>query len=202
MTFEARKCLHQVDGETGRLGLHPPVASPACCRIADHIAPLGGSFGIYGDKGKTLRRHVQMSGARYIGKESNDWEAQAVLGFDPHAAPSYGISACELATFPERLAHLSKIQGTKTVAERLRLPRSAFAQIKLAKGDWENASYKISPILLSQLEMEVSSIIAVRQSELDELTKVVDLEGWRNMTIKLERDPSNSRRSRVRRRKI
>lgn len=36
--------------------------------------------GDYFDRGTTQRRHIHAAGIRHIGKESNDWERQAMLG--------------------------------------------------------------------------------------------------------------------------
>lgn len=44
------------------------------------------------DRGRTHRCHVRVIGIRLIGKESNDWERQAELGFDDHVQPEYGAT--------------------------------------------------------------------------------------------------------------
>ena len=66
--------------------------------------------GDYLDRGPTQRRHVRMSATRHIGKESNDWEAQAILGFDPHAAPDYRLGGEDLVQFQDMFtAHVAAV---------------------------------------------------------------------------------------------
>ena len=150
--------------------------------------------GSYGDKGTTLRRHVQMSGVCNIGKESNDWEKQAVLGFDPDAAPDYGLSPDEIATIPARLAALTNTLGTKNVAQSLRISNAVLTQLKSAKGNWRNAASKISPDLIVQLENEASVSFDRKHHEMAELRNAIEIEGLRTVARKLGVDPSNLRR--------
>jgi hypothetical protein len=55
--------------------------------------------GEYVDRGPTVRRHIHVSGVRYIGKEANRWEEQFYLGRDPEAQIEYdgGPEATEQA---------------------------------------------------------------------------------------------------------
>lgn len=46
--------------------------------------------GDYHDRGTTQRRHIHVSGILHIGKESNDWERQAVLGITQDSEIIYG----------------------------------------------------------------------------------------------------------------
>jgi len=45
--------------------------------------------GEYLEQGPTLRRHVRVAGARYIGKEANRWEEQFYLGYDTETQIEY-----------------------------------------------------------------------------------------------------------------
>ena len=51
------------------------------------------------DIGETQRRHVQVTGVVYIGKEANRWEEQSYLGIDPEAAIIYGAAERDHAEF-------------------------------------------------------------------------------------------------------
>lgn len=150
--------------------------------------------GSYGDKGTTQRRHVQMSGVCNIGKESNDWETQAVLGFDPDAAPDYGMSAKELATIPARLKSLAKAIGSKNLAQRLRIPPAILIQLKFEKPNWKAAASQIELDLISRLENDAKVIVDQNQNELAELRNEIDAIGLRSVARARNLDPSNLRR--------
>jgi hypothetical protein len=150
--------------------------------------------GSYGDKGTTLRRHVQMSGVHNIGKESNDWETQAVLDFDPDAAPDYGLSPDELAAFPTRLQYLAKVMGSKYLVKRLGISPAILGRLKSVKGNWHDAAANIAPDLISKLEHEANALLDQKRIYLDDLHNAVDEEGWRPVARKIGTDASNLRR--------
>lgn len=57
-----------------------------------------------------------MTAARYIGKESQDWERQAVLGLSRESEVAYGVSVDDLA---ERLRAFIADLGESKVAKAL-----------------------------------------------------------------------------------
>ena len=150
--------------------------------------------GDYYDQGTTVRRHIRLISCQHIGKESNNWERQAILGYDPDAAPDYGLSPDEIATIPARLAALTNTLGTKNVAQRLRISNAVLTQLKSAKGNWRNAASKISPDLIVQLENEASVSFDRKHHEMAELRNAIEIEGLRTVARKLGVDPSNLRR--------
>lgn len=150
--------------------------------------------GSYGEKGTTQRRHVQMSGVFNIGKESNDWETQAVLGFDPDAAPDYGMSAGDLAAIPARLKSLAKIMGSKILAQRLRISTAILSQLKSEKANWADIASKIEPDLILRLENDARTVVDRKNNELAALREAVEIEGLRSVARRLGVDQSNLRR--------
>ena len=150
--------------------------------------------GDYLDMGTTLRRHVQMSGVFHIGKESNDWEVQAALGFDPDTAPGYGISQTELAAIPARLQALSKVTGNHDLAQQVGISVSKLSLLKSSKGNWREMAARISPDLMVKLECDAQTIIAKSHSEMAELREAVARNGLRVTAKKLGIDHSNLRR--------
>lgn len=160
-----------------------------------HLQPeskfLNGDFF---DQGTTRRRHVRLISCQYIGKESNNWERQAILGFDPEAAPDYGISSDEIAKMPDRLAALSKSMGSRDLAQRLRISPPILMQIKSARGNWQNAASKIAPSTILRLESEERLITDQKRLRLEETRKLVKTEGLRQVARTFGVDPSNLRR--------
>jgi hypothetical protein len=56
-----------------------------------HLSPeMKFGNGDHFDRGRTERRHVQITSVEHIGKEANEWERQAHLGLDFNAVIEYG----------------------------------------------------------------------------------------------------------------
>ena len=53
--------------------------------------------GDYWDQGATCRRHIEAGHVVHIGKESNDWQRQAILGMNPDSLVAYGVSPSDIA---------------------------------------------------------------------------------------------------------
>jgi hypothetical protein len=150
--------------------------------------------GSYGDEGTTLRRHVQMSGVFNIGKESNDWETQAVLGFDPDAAPDYGLSPPEMAEVTQRVVDLCLTLGSKKVCRTLCLSNTQLRKLKSGTGNLLDIAAKIDRKLLKRLGSEAMAIAVQRQNNLTDLKHAVATVGLRETAREWGRDPSNLRR--------
>ena len=146
------------------------------------------------DTGTTQRRHVAMTGTCHIGKESNDWEAQAILGYDPDAAPDYGLSPDEIATIPARLTALAKVIGNKNLSKGLRMSTAILMQLKFEKPNWRAAASRIAPDLISRLENDATVSVDQKQNELAELRYEIDTKGLRSVARAHNLDPSNLRR--------
>lgn len=111
------------------------------------------------DRGTTHRRHVEMTGTRHIGKESHDWERQAVLGLSIDSEIDYGISVAALA-------------------DELQLFVAQFGKPKAAK------ALNISP---AQLDALISNPLNARAEQLARKV-AARLPGASNLCAKLNND--------------
>ncbi|MDB5684643.1 MAG: hypothetical protein JWM75_2341, partial [Sphingomonas bacterium] len=149
----------------------------------------------YLDRGATHRRHVRFAIARHIGKESNDWERQAVLGLRDESQIDYGVSDAELAQFHNKLSGLighvglvKTAQALGTTPTRLRV----FVARPLER--------KAAP-LMQYLAARVPAALQLyerighdRRAELSYLREMVEQNGLRATARALGIDPSNLRR--------
>ncbi|WP_374139745.1 hypothetical protein, partial [Sphingomonas sp. 32-62-10] len=108
------------DRDTGK-----PVPASSLKSYADalaqyHLRPeskfLNGNFI---DRGKTLRRHVEMTETSHIGKESHDWERQAMIGLSVDSEIGYGIAAGERSELVEKLREFMAECGERKAATML-----------------------------------------------------------------------------------
>lgn len=146
----------------------------------------------YLDRGTTIRRHVLMSGTRHIGKESHDWERQAVLGMNADSEVAYGVSADYLA---ERLQAFSLEFGEVKAAKALGI--STARLMALASGPPSPGAEKLALRVASRLPGAVRLCTKLRQGryiELQGLEEAVKREGLRTTARRLGIDPSNLRR--------
>lgn len=150
--------------------------------------------GGYCDIGTTQRRHVQMSGVQNIGKESNDWEAQAILGFDPNAAPDYGLSTNSFVEIPIRIAQLCKALTLKKVSQTLGLSSAKLTALQNGRGNWLDVAARIEPARLAQLASEAQAKTLRQETQLAEMRAEVQRLGLRRAARQYGVDPSNLRR--------
>lgn len=190
-----RAIAQAFDRETGQ-----PVSTTALSTYADalfqyHISPeakfLNGDFV---DRGRTRRRHVKASGIRHIGKEANDLERQAILGFDPEAAIDYSEGRKESSIFLELLRTYSDAMGVADAARVMGMPRGKVE--RLLKG---RAGLPVDQIATLGRKLERAAGQREtrhrrRVAELAELKKRVKRDGLRETARQLGVDPSNLRR--------
>lgn len=72
--------------------------------------------GDFRDRGKMLRRHVEPSVIRHIGKEANRWEEQMILGHDPSEQIEYGIAPNDEEEFIRQLRSAKDEHGATRIA--------------------------------------------------------------------------------------
>jgi hypothetical protein len=149
----------------------------------------------YLDRGTTRRRHARMILARHIGKESNDWERQAVLGLNADSHIDYGFSDSERTSLHEKLTVFMGRVGMMKAAKALNTTpvrlRSLTKMPGVTKAD------NLLRLIASRLPAASSlyeRIYHDRQAELERLRKRVERDGLRTTARALDIDPSNLRR--------
>ena len=150
----------------------------------------------YFDRGMTLRRHVEMTSTQHIGKESHDWERQAVLGISSDAELDYGISQGDRVELAERLkkfiGQVGKVKaGTALGTTPVRLHA-------ILGGEESSAITGLLQSVAARLPAAIQLYAKLDQdrlSELDSLRKQVGRVGLRATARRLRIDPSNLRRT-------
>lgn len=148
--------------------------------------------GEHSARGTTLRRHVRMTMACHIGKESNDWERQAFLGLDEDTAIEYQTIdrdvLGDLRTFTAKAGITRAAKMLGTTVHRLRIMIAGGTS-----GDAQKRLRDISaqlPFATEQFDRQESD----RQTQLSEWRQRVSQDGLRQMARRLGVDPSNFRR--------
>jgi len=149
----------------------------------------------YLDRGLTTRRHVRMIATRHIGKESNDWERQAVLGWDAGAQPDYGVSDNDQSQLAKTLAGFVGHVGLAKAARTLRTNPTRIKSI-LSGGrvrSSENLLHTIAANLPAAMEICATDHLN-KIYEQQALQESVERDGLRMTARRHGIDPSNLRR--------
>lgn len=150
--------------------------------------------GDYYDQGATKRRHVRLISCQYIGKESNNWERQAILGFDPNAASDYGRTPDDELLIVYRLRALSKSLGVGKLASLLGLSPERLRNIISSTSNSSRTVSTISVRVILGLENDFELAAKQKQSELLKLKLAIEQDGLRKTARQRGIDPSNLRR--------
>lgn len=181
------------DRETGA-----PVPAAFLCSYADalaqyHISPeskfLNSDFL---DRGITRRRHIHLATVQHIGKESNDWERQSMMGMNEDSAITYGIEA---NNFAEKLREFIAEYGKADAARSLSISRERLVMV--ASGAAFPGSAKFSIMVARRLQNAAEQCAKRRreyQRKLSDLKAAVQRDGLRATARRLTIDPSNLRR--------
>lgn len=161
-----------------------------------HLQPeskfLNGSFI---DRGTTLRRHVEMTETNHIGKESHDWERQAMIGLSVDSEIGYGIAAGERKELVDKLREFIAECGERKAAAMLGI------SVSRLKGFGSGAETRGSDQLARTIAAKLPTALALRaklsherQTELQKLREKIEQEGLRQTARQLGINPSNLRR--------
>lgn len=178
------------DRDTGK-----PVAAAALKTYASalaqyHLSPESKFLNAdYDDRGTTIRRHVLMTETRHIGKESHDWERQAVLGLSLDSEVAYGASTDDV---PDGVRTCVGQFGERMTAMALHISAKqlkAVTSVSPTKQDqrlWQKVALRLPAALrlCKKLSQE-------RQIELTRLRAAVDRDGLRETARRMSVDPSN-----------
>ncbi|RXD03754.1 hypothetical protein EQZ23_15705 [Sphingomonas sp. UV9] len=149
----------------------------------------------YDDRGTTIRRHVRMTETRHIGKESHDWERQAVLGLSLDSEVTYGVLTDDVS---EGVRTCVRQFGERMTARALHISAKqlrAVTSVSPARQDIARLQ-KIALRLPAALRL-CEKLSQERQEELSILRIAIDRDGLRETARRLRVDPSNLRRTLV-----
>ena len=192
-TAQAVALASAFDRDTGK-----PVAASALKTYASalsqyHLSPESKFLNAdYDDRGTTIRRHVRMTGTRHIGKESHDWQRQAVLGICLDSEVAYGVAPDDVA---DKLRSFVAEFGERKAAKALGI--SAVSLISLISGkEFDGRARLVNQI---GLRLPAASKLCVklrleRYSDLIALRAAVERDGLRATARRLGIDSSNLRR--------
>lgn len=139
-----------------------------------------------------LQRHVRMTETTHIGKESYDWERQAILGLSLDSEIAYGNSTDDLA---EKLQSFVADFGKRKAAKALGIPAARLSA--LASGLSKTSSEGLARKVASRLPAVLCLCVKLRHKRHDELHRLrdaVERDGLRETARRLGVDPSNLRR--------
>jgi hypothetical protein len=148
--------------------------------------------GDYVDSGKTRRRHVFATCTSHIGKEANELERQANMGFDPDAQPSYGYSPHDIAKLQLELARLCEVFSTYEIALHGRMKAKRLTDFIDADSNSNRAA--IGAETMEALVRHFAAREVKERTELAALNQLVMQSGLRKTAQELQIDPSNLRR--------
>ena len=147
------------------------------------------------DRGMTLRRHVRMTEAKLIGKESHDWERQAMLGLDIDLEVNYGFAPHGREELINQLREFMAECGKSKAARML---GTSVTRLTVFTGDGEKPA---SDQLVRRIAAKLPAAIALweklrtdRWAELRRLDQEVKCEGLYIVARRMGMDPSNLRR--------
>lgn len=158
-----------------------------------HLSPeLKFRNGKYLDKGKTERRYIEITSIRNIGKESNKWEEQYVLGDNPEFELDYGIATQECASLVKILRKLNKTLGQRELAFQLGISRHQLSKLLGKRGIKYEATI-MGPIAgaVTQLNSEANKFNSEQKSVLQKAKKEINRIGLSEFSKRLKLDTSN-----------
>lgn len=122
-----QRCFHRQTGEP----VPPDGLKTYAEALAQYHLHCESKFrnGDYVDRGPTVRRHVHVSGVRYIGKEANRWEEQFYLGYDPETQIEYDMGDDGAEQFRTRIREAAAKFGQRRLAAAAGISREALRAI-------------------------------------------------------------------------
>ncbi len=193
---DARKAIPMAfDRESGQ-----PVPATALQSYAEalaqyHLHPESKFLdGDYLDHGTTQRRHIHASGFCHIGKETNDWERQAILGMDANARPDYGFSDECVVEFRSELRALVRVLGIGATAKALAATSRQLRSIIGNSGGTDKATVRKIAARLPVIMDRAEKLNNERAHELQRLSQTIEELGLRGTARKVGADASNLRR--------
>ena len=192
-THHAISVASAFDRATGQ-----PVAASALKTYASalaqyHLSPESKFLNAdYYDRGTTIKRHVRTTGTQHIGKESHDWERQAVLGLSLDSEVAYGVAPDDAA---EKLRSFVAEFGERHAAKALGITGKRLTALVSASTGTPNdaTTQKVAARLPAAIRL-CASLRHERHADLLRLREAVECDGLRETARRHGIDPSNLRR--------
>jgi len=121
------------------------------------------------DRGTTVRRHVHVKDIEYIGKESNKWEDQFHLGFDPDEEIRYGTKPVSLDKVWEKLVEVVEALGHRATARELGVSRTTLSKLLKTRLS------KCSSLKLQRYHALAGDILADERTKTDQYSALLDM---------------------------
>lgn len=147
------------------------------------------------DRGTTLRRHVEMTETNHIGKESHDWERQAMIGLTAGSEIGYGIAAGERRELVKKLHELMAECGERKAATMLGISASRLKGFGNAEQlrDNNRLAGAIAAKLPAALVLR-AKLSHTKQAEIQGLRVAIARDGLRLTARRIGKDAANLRR--------
>lgn len=176
----------------------PPTAlKPYAGALAQyHLQPEAKFLnGNYLDRGTTLRRHVEMTATHHIGKESHDWERQAMIGLSADSEIEYGVADADRAAVAAKLRTFIAECGERKAATALGISAMKLRTLcSDAKGLGDGRTTRVIAAKLPAATALLERLRHDLHAETRQLSESVSREGLRAVARRLGIDPSNLRR--------
>ena len=184
------------DRETGAPVTASLLKSYADALCSYHIQPESKFLNAdYSDRGVTQRRHVEMITTHHIGKESHDWERQAMIGLNAESEIAYGMSQQDRVELSGELRAFIGEYGLVKAAKSLNV--RGIDLRALADGSNRESLNGLASSVAAQLAAAIKFSETAREKQCEtlyELQLAVTRDGLRETARKLGIDPSNLRR--------
>jgi hypothetical protein len=145
-------------------------------------------------RGPTHRRHIRVTSIRLIGKEANEWERQAILGFDDEAELEYGLADGDVTQIVRDVATVADGLGKVVAAKALKITLARLNTILADReivdpGDAQALAEHL-PSALQRYERNLNTQALERTAARELVAKL----GWRGAARDLGVDAANLRR--------
>jgi hypothetical protein len=146
------------------------------------------------DTGTTRRRHVRVATVQHIGKEANDWERQAILGFESDSLPTYGVGDADPARLARELCPMVARWGILRCARAFGISAATLAKMVNCPSSTTERTRQQVASRLGIAKRLFSRLTLDQDAATRELGKAVRRDGLRATARRLGVDASNLRR--------
>ena len=185
--------LAAFDRETGK-----PISSSALKTYANalaqyHLSPESKFRNAdYDDQGTTVRRNVRMTETRHIGKESHDWERQAVLGLSNDSEVVYGVAIDEIS---DQVRGCVQKFGKRMSARALHIsPKQLGAITSFTSKRYNKGLHQTIALRLPAALRLCQKLSLEQEGRLSTLRTTISRDGLRETARRMGVDPSNLKR--------